>query len=87
MSAALSPHVDACGDHAGERDGRIAHGLGWSGEREDGAMGVDARVDVQQLDPGDRPHCCSEGRDHVRIAALGDVRDALDQRAVRHACA
>ena len=87
MRAVVLPHVHMCGDGARQGDGGVSDGLGLSGEGEDGAMGVGARVDVQQPHAGDVTDGCGKGRDHDRIAALGDIRDALDQREVRHASA
>ena len=68
-------------------DGGIADRLRRPDEGEDGAMGIDAPVHVEQPDTGRRRHRSSKGRDHSGIAALGDVRDALDNRIVRHGCA
>ena len=88
MRPVLAPHVDACGHFPSQCDRGVTDSFRRPDEREHGAMGIDTAVHVEQPDTRRTArHCCSKGRDHIGIAALGDVRDALDERVVRHGCA
>ena len=88
MRTGVGAHVDGRGDGMSEPHGRIADRLGRSCEGEYRAVGVDARIDEQQVDAGHAADGGGERRDGRGVSPLGHVRHALDECvAVRHACA
>ena len=84
--ALLRPHVDpeAADARGGER--ALDHGRGLSDEGVDGAVRGRAGVHVEQGAPGRRPDRVGDRVDHGPVAALREVRHALDELSHDHSC-
>ena len=85
MGAVMPTHVEPRGHAVREGDRRVADRFRRPDDGEDGAVRIGAAVHVQQPHAVHPRHGGSEGCDHVRIAALGHIRYAGDERLFRHA--
>jgi hypothetical protein len=88
MGALVHAHVDPLDRFASRGEERIRELLRLADEREDGAIVIGVRVDVQQACPGAAERVCN-GVDGLPSPPLADVRDRLEQsgRIIRPAAA
>ncbi len=78
MGAPVGGHVDALerGDQEAER--AFEHRLGLADEGDDGAVGLRARIDVQDLHARRRAGRSGDRLVDLRTTTFGDVRNTLD---------
>ena len=84
--ALLRPHVDPLPGHSRRREGALDDGLGRADERVDGPVRGGAGVHVEQRAPGRRADRVGDRVDHGPVAALREVRHALDELPHGHPC-
>ena len=78
VHALVAPQVDACLRNGDRGEERVDHLGVVADERENGAVVVGIRVDVEQ--PGTCGELLSEQADHDWITALGEVRHGLERQ-------
>ena len=79
MCACVTGHVDQPSGGRNGLEGCFENALGGSDERENGAMRIRSRIDVQQFDAVDSPNCIRNGIQNPFISTFTEVRDTLDQ--------
>src|ERR1051326_5908541 len=79
VRAAVRRHVDQFDAFLDEAEGRLEHRLRLADERDDSAVRIRARIDVEERDNADGRRRLRDGLINLRPPALGDVRYALDE--------
>jgi hypothetical protein len=78
VAAVVPGHVDQLGRTAAGTHRGFDHGFGCADEGDHRAMGVLARVHVEQRDTTHRFDLGAQGLDHRRVSAFGEVGNAFD---------
>ncbi len=82
--AVVAAHVDGLGRRPPGPHRRLHDGVGRADEGDHGAVGAPAGVDVEQGHLLHRGDGVGQAADDRRVAAFGEVGDALEQRGLGH---